>query len=133
MPVIDMTTSRERHHERLTATCDCGAALHAIPAGPDDWSWVDGAGSAVVDTSPPGYAEDPKAWWATLAREDIAAYSALSAREQLGMLSFWHLHRPAHADPYEGAVPTCCGEPMRLTPSGWTCRSRCGASIVPAC
>lgn len=106
----------------LTATCDCGAALHAIPARPDDWQWVDADGLSLIDTSPPGYREDPRGWWQQLAQADIAAYSALSARAHLGMLGWTHGHRPAHQEPYPGDVPSCCGMPMRLVPRGWVCR-----------
>lgn len=116
------TGSLEPLDEAATAVCDCGATVTAVPSGPDDWKWVDSDGNQIIDTSPAGYRENPKAWWATLAKDDIAAYSALSARFNLGMLGWTHMHRPAHAAPARRRPPQCCSEPMRWTPSGWRCR-----------
>lgn len=105
-----------------------------MPRGDDDWDWIDVEGRTIVDRSPPGYAEDPRGWWERLARENIAAYSDLSCREALGTLGWTHRHWPAHAEPYEGDVPWCCEEPMRLAPRGWTCRvTRHVTTAIPTC
>lgn len=109
-------------YEPSPARCDCGAVLHAVPAGDRDWLWVDDAGHAIIDEAPEGYRADPKGWWERLARDDIAAYSALAARQALGMLGWVHVHRPAVQEPYSGPVPYCCGMPMRAIPVGWECR-----------
>lgn len=106
----------------MPARCDCGATVTAAPAGDRDWTWVDADGKSVIDRSPPGYREDPKGWWERLAREDIAAYSDLSARVHLGHHSWTHVHRPAEQEPYTGPVPECCDMPMRAIPAGWECR-----------
>jgi hypothetical protein len=108
------------------ATCSCGARLRAVPNWDgSDWLWVDEDGHQLVDRSPDGYRDDPKGWWERLARENIAAYSDLSAREALGMLGWTHGHRPVKQDPWTGGdVPRCCDMPMRLTPRGWVCRER---------
>lgn len=104
------------------ATCDCGARLHARPSGERDWSWHDGEGRALVDLSPPGYRDDPRGWWARLAQEDIAAYSAMTCRADLGLLQWSHRHRPARGPATADPIPWCCEEPMRAIPAGWECR-----------
>lgn len=105
------------------AVCKCGAALHAV-ASPDlnDWHWLDDSGEMLVDRAPEGYHDDPKGWWARLADDDIALYSALTAREALGMLGWTHRHQPLPVGGFKGPVPYCCGMPMRLAPRGWVCR-----------
>jgi len=107
----------------VTALCECGAELRRVPAGPDDWKWVDEEGMTLVDTSPAEYRADPRGFWERLAATNIAAYSDLSARAKRGMLGWTHGHRPISVPPYEGPPPPwCCEMPMRLTPSGWRCR-----------
>jgi hypothetical protein len=110
------------------AVCDCGETVHA-EAARDEWMWVDAAGRRIVDTAPAGYREDPRLWWETLAATDIAAYSALLCRADLGMLPLAHIHRPAFCRPFAGDVPVCCEMPMRLTPQGWVCRERCSPAV----
>jgi hypothetical protein len=119
-----------------TYVCDCGTEVHAVPQGGFDWSWYDREGNCIVDTSPEGYRDDPKGWWERLARDNIAAYSALSCREALGMLGWTHMHRPSLKSEEGGPgvrlheVPFCCESPMRWVPLGWQCRE--SGEIFPA-
>lgn len=103
-------------------SCDCGAVLHAVPAGPE-WTYLDEAGKAGVDNSPQALRDDPKAWWDQLATDDIGTYSRLSAAVNLGYYSFHHYHHasgPSVGGPY--VVPECHEMPMQYVPDGWRCR-----------
>lgn len=101
----------------MHATCDCGARVQAVPASPSDWAWEDRDGHTAVAL--------PPVPWDELREHDVATYSALLARLNLGMLPAFHVHRPAQPEPFAGVVPFCCGEPMHLQPRGWRCRKRC--------
>ena len=96
----------------MSAICHnstCNAEITLTPAGPDDWAWRDGEGSTVGTNYPPGF-ESPT-FWADLKERDIAAYSLLNARDQLGMTGWVHPHypKPGTREPFTGT-------PVQLSP-----------------
>jgi hypothetical protein len=90
----------------------------------NDWEYVGADGFTTAYTGPPEYREDPAGFWERLAATNMGAYSALTAREKLGMLGWWHTHTPGRAvgDPVVAVVPETCGQPMWASPDGWVCR-----------
>lgn len=107
------------------AVCQCGAALHPVPAG-DEWGFADDNGLTRIDTRPQALRDDPRGWWEWLAAEHIGTYSRLSAAINLGCYSFTHVHHQVPGSgiggPYD--VPVCHDQPMQYVPGGWRCRAR---------
>lgn len=108
--------------------CHCGAFIvprpvWTHPESTGDWQYVDiWDESAIVDTAPPGFHEPD--FWDRLAKENIGAYSNLSARWNLGMLATYHLHHPKEtvSRGRDFTPPDCHGWPMWAAPKGWVCR-----------
>lgn len=110
--------------------CRCGAALHQVPMGENDWTWLDGDNELAIDETPPLLREPDG--WERLAQADPAMYSLLRVQVGMNALHFYHFHLPEPcadgcANPFE--VPWCCGWPMHLQPRGWACRDK--GTVVP--
>lgn len=126
-PVGDLAPWQPCPHPRR---CACGALLHLGPSweGPGfhSWQWMDESDRQDTFTYPWGAGPEPEGWWKALAERDVATYSALAARDGLGMLAQRHRHGPTRgARPCceHRPAPECHGQPMMATPEGWRCRS----------
>ena len=108
----------------------CGVVLEPYEAPDDTWdlravdrSWICPA------TAPPW----PRSWLAEVAQRmrsgtdrpgEAEIYTAETMAMSVGQSRYNRPHRPApvQRDPTLPPVPECCGWPMRLRPSGWSCR-----------
>jgi hypothetical protein len=114
-----------------TVECTCGVDIERVEVPGDEWAWVDGEGCQIVEALPAEWeGRDAYEQLDHLSAEAargvpgaIEVYSSLSAAVSLLAVRTTHRHRPGDEPTYEGEVPWCCDEPMRLRPSGWSCRN----------
>lgn len=130
-PTGDLTPWPQETYRCADETCK--AVLHHVRAGAlvNDWIVVDEAGSNTRDDRPALLRDDPKAWWDRLAKAMLAGdalagnlYSLMSTQNDWAGRRWIHIHRCGdRVNPRpERDVPTCCTQPMRAAPDGWTCR-----------
>lgn len=132
-PTGDLSEPARCEHGRPCT--GCGEVLHLRPVpevpGVHAWGWRDDAGESGTVTYPWGAGPEPAGWWERLAECDVALYSALVARDNLGMLAKHHAHTPGPCgyvhEPVE--APWCCRWPMWQTVEGWRCREQ--RTLVP--
>lgn len=111
-----------------TACIDCGVALyrHWNTRGTES-EWLDAGNDRCGGTGGPDGVTNVYDYLDWLRENDIARYSAFSARVSLGaqILPWQHWHHPAPVSPVFGRgeeLPWCCGMPAHLVRDGWNCR-----------
>ena len=88
--------------------------------------WVDAAGKVTCTPE----ARGATCAWAFYRAEGIEPTTLLN-HDSACTCQFSFPHLGGRSAPYTGAVPVCCGRPMRGMSADWRCRERCGRVVRP--